>query len=614
MLRYGETRILVDLDNDGDLDYYDVNPYFDLSPDSPKVFRYVENRQYQIQELFHHREVIDDNIRITPENQDKDFFSGQNIKIPTIADLDNDGRLDWVVGFKDSRLAHYENTDPDKPYLPQKSIFNPIDSLQVGAYPVPTLADLDADGDLDLLVGIEDGSIQAFQNVGTPSTPTFTELKDAANPLANVTTGSHAFPSFADYDEDGDLDLALSSTYEQPRYYENIGTAQSPLFQERIGEENPLPNHTASNISPYASSINSQIIVMQDIDQDSDVDFSIRGSAQYSRNSTKFEDVSKSRINYVDTYHNIIENSRYTMETHPIKSNLFEDTIYTQEQTLSFACNDGCEALYYSVDRANFQQFEQPLLLQDTTTVTFYAGYPDGRQSLPQTQRYSIEIPPKDDICRIYVANPTRGGINMLTLSESPPFQHIPLSPADTYEENPNTQELFSVAGSQWLATISPQSARYVSLFSTAPVLIQHLTFHPVSGELWAWNWGSQQEIPPQGLYTIDIETQQTELMLEYEAEMVDITWDERGEYLYALEFLEDQNVLWRYDPANIEQSIQVCQAVIQDRVITAIDALPNGNLLFLERHFQRIRESVWSYMLVGCFYQQTYNRVASLS
>lgn len=143
----------------------------------------------------------------------------------TFADLDADGDLDLVIGVAQGDTKYnvrlYANLG-----TPQNASFFLADSaiihtLDFGSSAVPALADLDDDRDLDLLVGAEDGTLNYFENTGTIFTPS---LEYQTNYFAGIHGGFNTSPELADLDSDGDLDLLVGNLTGQIGYWNNVGT------------------------------------------------------------------------------------------------------------------------------------------------------------------------------------------------------------------------------------------------------------------------------------------------------------------------------------------------------------------------------------------------------
>ena len=110
---------------------------------------------------------------------DTDFASLQQFTnntfnfAPTFGDLDADGDLDLIVGEELGQLFYAENTaetgEPMKFSPPQYG----YQGIDVGFNSTPFLFDFNEDGLLDLLIGEENGNINYFQNKGTPQIPDF---------------------------------------------------------------------------------------------------------------------------------------------------------------------------------------------------------------------------------------------------------------------------------------------------------------------------------------------------------------------------------------------------------------------------------------------------------
>ena len=74
---------------------------------------------------------------------------------------------------------------------------SPVSGIDVGWKNAPALADLDGDGNLDLVAGEEDGKLLYYRNVGTPSEPNF-EKVDEESPFNGIKVTFESAPTFVD--------------------------------------------------------------------------------------------------------------------------------------------------------------------------------------------------------------------------------------------------------------------------------------------------------------------------------------------------------------------------------------------------------------------------------
>jgi hypothetical protein len=127
--------------------------------------------------------------------------------------------------------VQWENTDkgPAVIYHGRRIESKPGKSLaSTGTASTVVPVDWDGDGDLDLIVGSINGDVHLIPNEGTPKAYAFGKpVKLTANGKP-VQAGSRAGPCVADWDGDGDLDLLVGADDGSVTLFRNIGTATAP--------------------------------------------------------------------------------------------------------------------------------------------------------------------------------------------------------------------------------------------------------------------------------------------------------------------------------------------------------------------------------------------------
>ncbi len=126
---------------------------------------------------------------------------------PTFVDIDNDGDMDLFIGESAGDINYYENTGDAANAAFASGVRNPFGFVDIGVDAELTFADLDGDGDLDAISGEDSGSLFYFENTGTSETPSF--AAPTSNPFGLSDIGHESSPTFADIDGDGDLDLVV---------------------------------------------------------------------------------------------------------------------------------------------------------------------------------------------------------------------------------------------------------------------------------------------------------------------------------------------------------------------------------------------------------------------
>lgn len=199
---------------------------------------------------------------------------------PALADLDNDGDLDLLTGDLYGSFYYQQNNGTATNPVFNAPQTNPFGLTSVGTYTyysAPTFVDLDNDGDLDVISTEYYGDIKYYQNIGTASSPSFTTPVTNPFSLTNIGSSTLSHPTFADIDNDGDLDMMVGNSYGEVVYFQNIGNATTPNFA--LLQTNPF------SISPTGSWTTPTFV---DINNDNDFDLFIgdgSGNAKYHENT-----------------------------------------------------------------------------------------------------------------------------------------------------------------------------------------------------------------------------------------------------------------------------------------------------------------------------------------
>lgn len=219
--RHGASSIeFGDLDNDGDFDLL-WGDFFSRS------LYLIKNNGTASVPFF---EVTSS---VFPVNDDSLITSGFNM--PRLSDIDNDGDPDLFVSVLydptvPQSLIHFKNFGNSTSYDFRKITDDFLFTFDVSTQSVPVSADLDNDGDMDLIVGYStnpQGGLRYFRNIGTQQNPVF---EFSASMFSDIKSELSNAPAFADFDNDSDLDLLLGRFDGTIVYYRNSGSANNPQF------------------------------------------------------------------------------------------------------------------------------------------------------------------------------------------------------------------------------------------------------------------------------------------------------------------------------------------------------------------------------------------------
>lgn len=310
-----------DGDGDGDLDMFS---------ESDGYFNYFENIGTASNPNFGQKQVSPFGLGI---------YIGEN---PALVDIDGDNDLDIMLTYSQD-FVFIENTGSSTSPVFAAPVTAPFGIATTWSGIEPAYADLDNDGDLDILAKITlYGTMYYFENTGSSTNPNF------AAPTINQIMIASSFvknPTLGDLDQDGDLDLLFGNASSEFTYYENTGSASSPIFAS--SQVNPF---FLRKIGTSASLISPTFV---DLDNDGDLDVMAGGLSEgvsYFENiSVSTASISANEIETIAIYPNpasdiVTLNTDEQIEKVQI-FNIMGDLVQT-EQSNSFSINELSTGIY----------------------------------------------------------------------------------------------------------------------------------------------------------------------------------------------------------------------------------------------------------------------------
>ena len=178
--------------------------------------------------------------------------------VPQFVDFNGDGRTDLVTGSYPGDIYFYpRNTEGgfDAPALQRDVDGNPVHARYEyrGQYQdissvTVELYDMDADDDLDMVIGSRLNGCYTVENLGTVTEPKWSATSEAMKTEGGKAIGGWDYGSnvhFADWDEDGQSDIVVGSENGGVFWHRNLGTENAPSFGEMktLLLEQPIDEH-----------------------------------------------------------------------------------------------------------------------------------------------------------------------------------------------------------------------------------------------------------------------------------------------------------------------------------------------------------------------------------
>ena len=164
-----------------------------------------------------------------------------------VADWDGDGRMDLVTGSFGGKLIWYRNQG--QAGMPQFGQGEPFCDITLAYNSHPRILDFNQDGRLDMLLGVNWGTVSLYSNTGTEKKPSLGKSRlfqwpDGSNLNIRNQNGDDTTPELADLDGDGVLDLLSGGKNGQLFFMRGVG------FSSRVESFQKILVEHSGNLGP----------------------------------------------------------------------------------------------------------------------------------------------------------------------------------------------------------------------------------------------------------------------------------------------------------------------------------------------------------------------------
>ncbi|GAB3823490.1 hypothetical protein GCM10028895_30500 [Pontibacter rugosus] len=167
---------------------------------------------------------------------------------PAFADINGDGAVDLVLTFKgvqagSNRVMYMQNlAAKGQPAAYDLALLQVL--LRVGDGDIPAFADVDGDGDLDIVLGKASSMLEFYRNTGTATAPIFTLENDSFGGINYNYARRNVHPAMYDIDGNGQLDLLTVDESGEMRIFRNFTenlngafTAESEILENELTKQ-----------------------------------------------------------------------------------------------------------------------------------------------------------------------------------------------------------------------------------------------------------------------------------------------------------------------------------------------------------------------------------------
>ncbi len=256
---------------------------------------------------------------------------------PAFADLNGDGNKDMILGNADGSLLFYINTALKD--QPANFVLNQTNyqKINVGLYSTPQLIDIDGDSLVDLVVGNQKGTIYYYRNTGTKTSPKFTLITKNFGQVNVMDTlvsyYGYSVPCFF-RGSDNKLRLAVGSQQGNIYYYKDIEANINGKFTSD-GEFIFQEGNSVRNIVEGANSS----VAVGDLNNDGFPDLLV---GNFAGGLSYFKGITPPPVNSVSGLQSPVSHLSFSIYPNPAKDNI-------SLETFGFPSNTNLQLSIYNI-------------------------------------------------------------------------------------------------------------------------------------------------------------------------------------------------------------------------------------------------------------------------
>ena len=199
---------------------------------------------------------------------DHPFLGGFNTPRPQFVDIDGDGDPDLFIQENSNELIFFENTAPDSE-SPLQWRTDKFQDIDIGEW--FRFADMDQDGDMDLLTEQPYSYIRYYRNEGSSENPNFVLAVDSLKDVNGeaIFSDRQNIPNVTDIDCDDRLDLFVGRLDGSVTRYESTGRDSRGIPQFKLMSKQ---FEGISIVKQFGTMHGANTLAFYDIDQDEDQD------------------------------------------------------------------------------------------------------------------------------------------------------------------------------------------------------------------------------------------------------------------------------------------------------------------------------------------------------